>query len=179
MGVAEENWEGVALAGAHRISASQADDFMSEAGPEGSDELTWLSCSAGTSFGAVAIFPPLGATGAVRKDRLSPSIRRRTTNICSLLHSFVSFIHADLADFCCVAQLDSSSMGAVGREPSRFRCREHGLAFFDWATTGRDEDGVVGKGALCSWGVHVVIGTVAVVGGRTTAVTGGELDDDV
>jgi hypothetical protein len=81
MGVAEEDWECVALAGAHRVSATQADDFVSEAGLEGSDELTRLPCSSGTSFGAVAILSPLGTTGAVRKDRLCSSIRRRTTNI--------------------------------------------------------------------------------------------------
>jgi hypothetical protein len=44
---------------------------------------------------------------------------------------------------------------------------------------GRDEDSVVGKGASWLWGVNIVIGTVTIVVGRTTAVTGGECDDDV
>jgi hypothetical protein len=74
MGAAEEDWEGVALAGVHGVSASQTDDFVSEAGPEGPDELTWLSCPLGTSFGTVAVFSSIGTTAAVRKDHLSPSI---------------------------------------------------------------------------------------------------------
>jgi hypothetical protein len=81
MGAAEKDWEGVASAGAHGVSTSQADDFMSEAGLEGSDELTRLSCPSGASFGTVAVLPSIGATAAVRKDRLSPSIRRQTTSI--------------------------------------------------------------------------------------------------
>jgi hypothetical protein len=80
MGTAEEDWEGVASAGVHGIPASQADDFMSEAGLEGSDELTWLSCASGTSFSTVAVFSPIGTAAAVRKDHRSPSIRRRTTS---------------------------------------------------------------------------------------------------
>jgi hypothetical protein len=81
MGMAEKDWEGVASAGAHRVSTSQADNFVSEASPEGSDKLTQLPCSSGTSFGAVAVLSPFGTTGAVRKDRLSPSIQWRTTSI--------------------------------------------------------------------------------------------------
>jgi hypothetical protein len=74
MGVAEEDWEGITSAGAHGFSTSQADDFVSEASPEGSDELTQLSCSSGASFGTVAVFSPIGPTAAVRKDCLSLSI---------------------------------------------------------------------------------------------------------
>jgi hypothetical protein len=77
MGAVEEDWEGVTSAGTHGIPTSQADDFVSEAGLEGLDELTWFSCASGTSFGAVTVFSPIGATAAVRKDRRSPSIRRR------------------------------------------------------------------------------------------------------
>jgi hypothetical protein len=81
MGVAEEDGEGVAATGAHGVPASQADDFVSEAGSECSDELTGLPCPAGTSLCTVAILSPFGATGTVRKDCLSPSIRRRTASI--------------------------------------------------------------------------------------------------
>jgi hypothetical protein len=111
---AEEDGQGVTSACAHGVSASQTDDFVSEAGAERSDELTQLPCPAGTSFGTVAIFSAFCATGAVRKDRRRLSIRRRTVNTWSLFHSFASFVHADLSDFCCVAQLDLSSMGTVG-----------------------------------------------------------------
>jgi hypothetical protein len=81
MGTAEEDWECIASTGAHGVSTSQADDFVSEAGLEGSDELTWLPCSTGTSFGTVTIFSSIRTTVAVRKDRLSLSIRLRTTSI--------------------------------------------------------------------------------------------------
>jgi hypothetical protein len=78
MGAAEEDWEGVASACVHGVSASQTDNFVSEAGPEGSDKLTRFSCPSGALFGTVAVFSSIGATAAVRKDRLTPSIRRRT-----------------------------------------------------------------------------------------------------
>jgi hypothetical protein len=113
MGVAEEDQECVALAVVHGNPTSQADDLMSEASPEGSDELTRFFCSSHASFCTVAVFPPVGTTGTVRIDRRRSSIRRWAVNICSLLHLSVSFIHTDLTDFCCVAQLNSSSMGAV------------------------------------------------------------------
>jgi hypothetical protein len=40
-------------------------------------------------------------------------------------------------------------------------------------------DGVVGKGASCSWGVDVVIRAVAIVAGRTATVAGDEGQDDL
>jgi hypothetical protein len=70
-------------------------------------------------------------------------------------------------------------MGAVWRQPSRLWHREQGSTFSDVTVKGRDEDRVVGEGALSSWGVNVVIGTVTVVCGRSTMVTGSECDDDV
>jgi hypothetical protein len=81
MTVAEEDGQGVASAGAHGVSASQTDDFVSEAGAERSDELTRLSCPSGTSLGAVTIFSSFRTTGAVRKDRRRLSIRWRTISI--------------------------------------------------------------------------------------------------
>src|SRR5580693_2813337 len=124
--VAEEDGQCVASAGAHGVPTSQADDFVSEAGAELSDELTRLPCSSGASLGAMAIFAPFRAAGAVREDRRRSSIRWRTICICSLLHSFVSFVHADLSDFCCVAQFDASSVGTVGRDSTRLWCGELG-----------------------------------------------------
>jgi hypothetical protein len=70
-------------------------------------------------------------------------------------------------------------MGAVGRQLPRLWCREQGSALSDVTVEGRDEDCVVGKGASLLWGVNVVIGTVTIVGGRSTAGTGSEGDDDV
>jgi hypothetical protein len=70
-------------------------------------------------------------------------------------------------------------MGAVGRQPSRLWCRKQGSAFSNVVIEGRDEDSVLGKGALSSWRVDVVIGTVTVVFGRPTAVTGSEGNDNV
>jgi hypothetical protein len=78
MGTAEEDREGVTSAGMDGVPTSQADDFVSEAGPEGSDELTRLSCTSGASFGAVTVFSPISAAAAVRKDCRSLSIRWRT-----------------------------------------------------------------------------------------------------
>jgi hypothetical protein len=165
MTAAEEDGQGVALAGAHGVSASQTDDLVSEAGAERSDELTRLFCPSGASLGAVAILSSFRATGAVRKDRRRLSIRRRTISTWSLLHSFASFVHADLSDFCCVAQLDSSSMGTVGRDATGFRRREHGSGFFDGIVESGDKDGVVREGTPESWGVNIVIGTVTIVAG--------------
>jgi hypothetical protein len=70
-------------------------------------------------------------------------------------------------------------MGAVGRQPSGLWCREQGLALSNVTVEGRDEDSVLRKGASSPWGVDVVIGTVTIVLGGPTAVTGGEGDDDV
>jgi hypothetical protein len=69
-------------------------------------------------------------------------------------------------------------MGAVGRQLSGLWCREQGSALSNMTVEGRDEDSVLGKGAL-SWGIDVVIGTVTIVRGGPTAVTSGEGDDDV
>jgi hypothetical protein len=158
MVVAEEDGEGVALTGAHGVSASQTDDFVSKTGAECPDELTRLSGPSSTSLCAVTILSSFCATGAVRKDRRRLSIRRRTISTWSLLHSFASFVHADLSDFCCVAQLDSSSMGTVGRDATGFGRREHGSGFFDGIAESGDKDGVVREGTLvvvgsqrCHW----------------------------
>ena len=80
MVVAEEDWEGVAATGAHGVSASQTDDFVSKTGAECPDELTRLSGPSSTSLCAVTILSSFCATGAVRKDRRRLSIRRRTVN---------------------------------------------------------------------------------------------------
>jgi hypothetical protein len=174
MGTAEEDREGVASAGVHGVPTSQPDDFMSEAGLGGSDELTRLSCTLGASLSAVAILSSIGAAAAVRKDRHILSIRRRTSSSWSFLHSFVSFVHVDLADFCCVAQLDLSSMGAVGRQLSRLWCREHGSAFAN-IVEARHEDCIFREGAT-SGGVDIVIVAVTVVCSRSTAVAHSEGD---
>jgi hypothetical protein len=143
---AEEDGQGIALTGAHGVSASQTDDFVSKAGAECPDELTRLSGPSSTSLCAVTILSSFCATGAVRKDRRRLSIRRRTISTWSLLHSFASFVHADLSDFCCVAQLDLSSMGTVGRDATGFGRREHGSGFFDGIVESGDKDGVVREG---------------------------------
>jgi hypothetical protein len=85
----------------------------------------------------------------------------------------------DLSDICCVAQLDVSRMGAVGRDATGFRCGEHSSGLCDGIGESGDKDGVVGEGTSGSWGVNVIIGTVTVVAGGATAVAGGERDDDV
>jgi hypothetical protein len=80
MVVAEEDGEGVASTGAHGVSASQTDDFVSKTGVECPDELTRLSGSSSTSLCAVTILSSFCTTGAVRKDRRRLSIRRRTVS---------------------------------------------------------------------------------------------------
>jgi hypothetical protein len=113
MGTVEEDQECIAPAVVHGDPTSQADDLMSEASLEGLNELTHFSHSSRASFCTVEVLPSVGTTGTVRIDRCHSSIRRQAVNICSLLHSSISFFHTDLVDFCCVAQLDSSSMGAI------------------------------------------------------------------
>jgi hypothetical protein len=113
MGTAEEDWECIALAVVHGDPTSHADDLVSEASPEGSDQLTHFSCSSRALFCTVAVLPSISTAVTVRIDHHRSSIQWQAINICSLLHSSVSFVHTDLVDFCCVAQLDLSSMGAV------------------------------------------------------------------
>jgi hypothetical protein len=175
--VAKEDGECVTSTGAQGVSASQTDDFVSEAGVERPDELTRLFCSSGALLCAVTILSAFRSTGAVREDRRRLSIRRRAINIWSILHSFVSFVHADLSDFCCVAQFDMSSMGAVGRDSAGFQCGERGSGFLNGIVEGGDEGGVVREGAP-SRRVNVVIGAVTIIAGRATAVAGEECDDD-
>jgi hypothetical protein len=68
MGAAKEDRECVASAVVHCDPTSQTDDFISEAGSEGSHELTCLSCPSSATFSTVAVLPALGATVAVRVD---------------------------------------------------------------------------------------------------------------
>jgi hypothetical protein len=149
MGVAEEDRECVALTVVHGNPTSQTDNFVSEAGSGGSDELTRLACSSGTSFRTMAILSPVGSTATVGVDHRSPSIRWRAVSIWSLLHSFVSFVHADLVEICSFTQLNSSSMGAIWRQPSRLQCREHGSGLSE-VVKGRDKDCILGEG-ISSW----------------------------
>jgi hypothetical protein len=176
MGVAKEDWEGITSAIAHGIPTPQAYDFVSEASPEGSDELTQLFCSSSALFCAVAVLPSVGTAATVRIDRCSPSIRRWAISSCSLLHSFVASIHANLTDFCSVAQLDSSSMGAVWQQSAGLWCREQGLGFAN-VVKGRDED-CIPREWTTSWRVDVVIVAVTVVLGESTVVAHDKGDYD-
>jgi hypothetical protein len=74
MGAVEEDQECVALAVMHGNLTSQTDDFVSEAGLEGSDKLTHLVRPSGASFRTMAVLSSVGTTATVRVDRRSLSI---------------------------------------------------------------------------------------------------------
>jgi hypothetical protein len=174
MGVAKEDRECVASAVVHCDPTSQTDDFMSEAGSKGSHELTCLPGPSSATFGAVAVLPALGTTVAVRVDCLCLSIRWSAVRSCSFFHSFISCVHTDLMDFCCIAQLDVSSMGTVWRQSAGFWCGEQGSGLAN-VVKGRHEDCVFREGAM-SGGVDVVIVAMTVVRSRSAAVTRSEGD---